>query len=153
MADKSSFKKTTFISIITHIEPYILAQPLKMSSVLLLPPIPKARGAIMVRVARTTYRSAISKKKRMIWKMRISPTMTTKSQVLSPEPKLLSVGVLMVMVLGIPTRSITLPVRVKPMLQIWRLAISRKEKTKVRVNKICGSSPSKPKPEAIARIA
>ena len=66
MADSSSFRKTTFISIITHMEPYILTQPLKMSSVLLLPPIPKAKGAIMVRVARITYRSAISKKKRMI---------------------------------------------------------------------------------------
>ena len=38
IADNSSFKKTTFISIITHMEPYIRAHPLKMSSVLLLPP-------------------------------------------------------------------------------------------------------------------
>lgn len=54
MAESSSFKNTTFISIITHMEPYIRTQPLKISSVLLLPPIPKARGAMIVKTASTT---------------------------------------------------------------------------------------------------
>ena len=54
MAESSSLRNTTFISIMTHIEPYIRAQPLKMSSVFLLPPMPKASGAMMVKTASTT---------------------------------------------------------------------------------------------------
>ena len=41
-------------------EPYILHQPVKISEVFLLPPVAKARGALMVSIARIKYRSAIS---------------------------------------------------------------------------------------------
>ncbi|WP_160209350.1 hypothetical protein [Anaerotruncus colihominis] len=40
IVESSSFKKITFISIITHILPNILHHPLKISSVFLLPPMP-----------------------------------------------------------------------------------------------------------------
>lgn len=57
MVERSSFRKMTFISIITH----------------MLPPIPKARGASTTKIMVTTYRSPISKKNFITWKMRISP--------------------------------------------------------------------------------
>ena len=73
MVERSSFRKMTFISIITHILPNILHHPLKISSVFLLLPMPKARGANTTKITVTTYRSPISKKNFITWKMRISP--------------------------------------------------------------------------------
>ena len=58
--DSSIFTKTTFSTIRRHIEPYILHQPVKMSFVSLLPPMPNASGAQMVSTARMKYRSAIA---------------------------------------------------------------------------------------------
>lgn len=93
MVESSSFKKMTFISIITHMLPNILHHPLKISSVFLLPPIPKARGASTTKITVTTYRSPISKKNLITWKMRISPTIMASSQEES-MPKAFSSGVM-----------------------------------------------------------
>ena len=93
MVESNSFKKMTFISIITHILPNILHPPLKVSSVFLLPPMPKAEGASTTKITVTTYRSPISKKNLMTWKMRISPTIIASSQEES-IPKAFSSGVM-----------------------------------------------------------
>lgn len=93
MVERSSFRKMTFISIITHILPNILHHPLKISSVFLLPPMPKARGANTTKITVTTYRSPISKKNFITWKMRIGPTIMASSQEES-MPKAFSSGVM-----------------------------------------------------------
>ncbi len=61
IADTSSFKNTTLNIIIRHILASILTQPLKISSVFLLPPMEKARGDRTVRTTMITYRSPIWK--------------------------------------------------------------------------------------------
>ncbi|WP_119311294.1 hypothetical protein [Oscillibacter sp. PEA192] len=99
-AEISSFRNMTFIIIITHMEPNIRHQPLKMSSVFLEPPIPKASGAIRTRMAVTTYRSATSKHSFTNCHITTRPTMIIKSQE-APMLKLLSSGMVMVMLVGI----------------------------------------------------
>ena len=58
--EKSILAKTTLSTVSRHIDPYILHQPVKMSFVSLLPPMPNASGAQMVSTARMKYRSAIA---------------------------------------------------------------------------------------------
>jgi hypothetical protein len=62
MADNMSFRHTILITIIKHILPNILDQPLKISNVLLLPPIANASGERITKSTVTTYRSPIWKK-------------------------------------------------------------------------------------------
>ena len=50
----------TFVAMSRHIEPNIRHQPVKMSDVFRLPPMPKASGEVIVSTARIKYRSAIS---------------------------------------------------------------------------------------------
>ena len=50
--DKSILKKITFVTISRHILPNIRHHPVKISDVLLLPPMEKASGAVMVSMAR-----------------------------------------------------------------------------------------------------
>ena len=50
--DSSILKKITFVTIKRHILPNIRHQPVKISEVLLLPPIAKASGAVIVSIAR-----------------------------------------------------------------------------------------------------
>lgn len=100
MAAISSFKKTTFNTIIKHMEPNIRHQPLKISAVFLLPPVAKASGERITRTAVTTYRSAISKKSLTSCHMITKFTMMTSSQD-APMLKLFSSGRLMVTLLGI----------------------------------------------------
>ena len=52
--DSSILKNTTFVTIRRHILPNIRHQPVKISEVLLLPPMEKASGAVMVSMARMT---------------------------------------------------------------------------------------------------
>ena len=87
---RSSLKKTTLIPIRIHIDPYIRHQPLKISEVLRLPPIANAKGAVIVRTARITYRSAISRSSRSTLNMIIRPHMMTSSQEAVSGPKMLS---------------------------------------------------------------
>ena len=78
---------------------------------------------------------------------------TIQIQAASKAPSIDSSGVLISTASGIRISPITVPVTPSPISQICRLATSRKPKTKVRVNRILGSSPSKPIPAAIERIA
>lgn len=80
MAESKNFRKTTYITIIVHMEANIRHQPLKISAVFLLPPMEKASGARMTRTLVTTYRSAISKKSFTNCHMMIRPMMTANSQ-------------------------------------------------------------------------
>ena len=54
IAESIHFKNTTLRAAIRHMLPNIRAQPLKMSAVLLLPPIAKASGESTVSTASTT---------------------------------------------------------------------------------------------------
>ena len=98
-AEISSFRNMTFIIIITHMEPNIRHQPLKMSSVFLDPPMPKASGAMRTRIAVTTYRSATSKHSLTNCHITTMPTMMIRSQE-APIVKLFSSGMVMVTLVG-----------------------------------------------------
>ncbi len=52
--DKSILKNMTFVTISKHMLPNIRRQPVKISDVLLLPPMEKASGAVMDSTARMT---------------------------------------------------------------------------------------------------
>ena len=88
--DKSILKKITWVVINTHILPNIRHQPLKMSEVLLLPPIANASGAVIVSTARITYRSAISSSSRNTLNITITPKRITSSHDAARCPKTLS---------------------------------------------------------------
>ena len=148
----SSFRKMTFITIITHMEPNILHQPLKMSSVFLLPPMPKAKGDSKTRMAVTTYRSATSKHSFTNCHMMTNPTMIISSQE-APRSKLFSSGMVIVTLEGTCRREITCAEIPRPISQICWLARSRKPNTNVLVNRSLGSSPSKPSPVAMLFVA
>lgn len=89
--EMSIFRKMTLNTIMRHIEPNIRTQPLKMSSVLLLPPMAKASGDKMVSTAVTTYRSPTSKNRRTTCHMTINPMMMTSSHD-APMEKVVSSG-------------------------------------------------------------
>ncbi len=54
---------------------------------------------------------------------------------------------------GTSSKAMILDVRFRPISQICGLARSRNENTKVLANSIFGSSPSKPRPETMLRMA
>ena len=116
-AEINSFRNMTFITIITHMEPNIRHQPLKMSSVFLEPPIPRASGAKRTRIAVTTYRSATSKHSFTNCHITTNPTMMIRSQE-APILKLLSSGMVMVTLVGIWSISITWAEIPRPISQI-----------------------------------
>jgi hypothetical protein len=88
IAESSSFRNTVLKIIITQAEANIRTQPLKISSVFLLPPIANASGARITSTASTTYRSAISKKNLITWNMRMSPIIITSSH----EPGIMKIS-------------------------------------------------------------
>ena len=147
--DKSILKKITLVTISRHILPNIRHQPVKISDVLLLPPMEKASGAVMVSMARITYLSAISSSSLKTLNMMITPNMMTSSHAAVREPNTLSSTSCTLTALGICSKSIILEVMLRPMSQICGLASSKNEKTKVRVKSSLGSSPSKPRPDAM----
>ena len=87
--DRSILKKITLVTIKRHMEPYILHQPVKMSAVLLLPPMANASGAVMVSTARITYRSAISSRSLSVLNMIIIPNRIASSHDAVSVPNML----------------------------------------------------------------
>lgn len=87
--DRSILRKITWLTINTHMEPYIRHQPVKISDVLLLPPTPKAKGATMVSTPRMTYRSATSTSSLNTWYMMIRLKIIIRSQETVRLPKAL----------------------------------------------------------------
>ena len=134
-------------------EPNIRHQPVKMSDVFRLPPMPKASGEVIVSTARMKYRSAISIMSLIVWNMTMMPQTTTSSQAPASPPKDASSANVMSTASGISRSAMTVEVMFSPNSQICGLATSRNEKANVLVNSSFGSSASKPSPAAMPRVA
>ena len=134
-------------------EPNIRHQPVKMSDVFRLPPMPKASGEVIVSTARMKYRSAISIMSLNVWNMTMMPQITTSSQAPAIPANDASSANVIFTASGICRSSMTVEVIFSPSSQICGLATSRNEKANVRVNSSFGSSASKPSPAAIPRVA
>ena len=134
-------------------EPNIRHQPLKMSDVFRLPPMPKASGEVIVSTARMKYRSAISIMSLNVWNMTIMPQITTSSHDPVSPPKDASSANVIFTASGISRSAMTVEVIFNPNSQICGLATSRNEKANVRVKSSFGSSASKPRPAAMPRVA
>ena len=154
IADTSSFKNTTLNIIIRHILASILTQPLKISSVFLLPPMAKASGDRIVRTTMITYRSPIWKNILIIWKIRTRPTTRHSSQLESPATSNIDSDASGIWIAeGIISISTTVCESPRPMAHTCREASSRNSMITERPISVRGSSPSKPMPEAIVFIA
>lgn len=151
--DKSILRKITWLTISTHMEPYIRHQPVKMSDVLLLPPTPKASGAAIVSTPRITYRSATSTSSLNTWNMMMILKIMINSQKTERLPKTLLSTRCTSTALGTSIACMSMEVISRQRSQIWGLARRRNEKTKERVNSSLGSSPSKPSPTTILLMA
>ncbi len=150
IAESMNFRKTRLKITIRHILPNIRTQPLKISAVLLLPPMANASGDNTVRTARTTYLSPISKNSLIICTTSITPTMMASSQPASPGTwNVIFVSSGTCTVSGVSSSSITRFVMPKPMSQTWRENTRKNVITNVRANSDCGASPSKPSPDII----
>ena len=147
--DSSILKKITFVTIKRHMLPNIRHQPVKISEVLLLPPMAKASGAVIVSMARMTYRSAISKRSLNTLNITIMPKIMTSSHAAPMAPNTLSSTNVTLTASGIWSSSMIFDVILSPISQICGLASSKNAKTKVRAKSSFGSSPSKPSPTAI----
>ena len=134
-------------------EPNIRHQPLKMSDVFRLPPMPKASGEVIVSTARMKYRSAISMMSLNVWNMTMMPQITTSSQEPVRPPKEASSANVIFTASGISRSAMTVEVIFNPNSQICGLATRRKENANVLVNSSFGSSASKPSPAAMPRVA
>ena len=151
--ESSILKKTMFRAIRKHILPNIRHQPVKISDVLLLPPIAKASGAVMVSMASTMYRSATSSSRERTMNIVITSKMMTSIQDAPKTPKMLPSTRWTLIASGISNSLITFVVMFKTVSQICGLASRRKPNTKVRAKSSLGSSPSKPSPDAMLRMA
>lgn len=147
--ENSILKHTRLVTISRHILPNIRHQPEKMDAVFLLPPMEKANGAVMVSMARITYRSAISTTSPSTLNMTMTLQMMAMIQAAPSAPKTLSSTSFTSAASGTRSSSMILEVRSSPMRQICGLASSRNANTKVRENSSLGSSPSKPRPAAM----
>ena len=143
----------TFVAMSRHMEPNIRHQPVKMSDVFRLPPMPKARGEVIVSTARIKYRSAISIMSLNVWNMTMMPQITTSSQEPVRPPKEASSANVISTASGISRSAMTVEVIFNPNSQICGLATRRKENANVRVKSSFGSSASKPSPAAMPRVA
>ncbi len=153
MTDSISLKNMVLDTMSRHMLPYMRHQPVKMGAVLLLPPMAKASGAAMVSVDSTTYCSAIFSSSFSTFHMMIISNTITTSHPAVRLPKMPASTRCTSIAVGSCKRSITLDVIFSPISQSWELPSSRNANTKLRANSILGSSPSKPRPEAMLRRA
>ena len=153
IADRISFKNTTFITIINSIETYIRIYPVKISFVDLLPPIAKPTGANNVKIATMTYRSPISRNNFTSCMPKSRPMMITSIQPESKSPKKVSSGSFRLICVGMPSSSITFLEIPIPISHICREKTNKNPKIPVRTSKTAGSSPSNPSPENMDFIA
>ena len=109
----------------------------------------KASGAVIVSMARITYRSAISKISPKTLNMIMMSKIITNSHAAVSAPKTLSSTSATLTASGISSKLIMFDVRFNPISHICGLASSKNAKTKVLANRILGSSPSKPRPDAM----
>ena len=153
ITDSSILKNITLETISRHMLPYIRHQPVKMETVLLLPPMEKASGAAMVSVDRTTYCSAIFSRSFSTFHMMMMLQMMTTSHPASRFPRRLASTRCTLTALGSSRSTMILEVISSTSSQSCGLAISRKEKIALLPNSIFGSSASKPRPAAIPFMA
>ena len=151
--ESSILKKTMLVAMSRHMLPNIRHQPAKISDVLLLPPMAKASGAVMVSIASTIYRSATSSSRESTMNMVIRSKIITNIQEAVKTPITLPSTSWTLMASGTSSSAITVLVSPRTVSQICGLARSRKPNTKVRAKSSLGSSPSKPSPEAMLRRA
>lgn len=116
--ESSILKKTIFVAIRKHILPNIRHQPAKISDVLLLPPIAKASGAMMVSIASTIYRSATSSSRESTMNMVMRSKMMTRIQEAVKTPMTLPSTSWTLMASGSSIREITLLVMPRTVSQI-----------------------------------
>ena len=153
ITDSNILKNITFDTIRRHILPYIRHQPVKMETVLLLPPMEKASGAAMVSVDSTTYCSAIFSSSFSTFHMMMKLQTITTSQPANRFPRILASTRCTLTAFGSSRSAMTLAVISSTISQSCGLASSRNEKTALRPNSIFGSSASKPSPDAMPFIA
>lgn len=116
--ENSILQHTRLVTMSRHILPNIRHQPEKMGAVFLLPPMAKASGAVMVSMARTTYRSATSMTRPSTLNMTMTLQIMAISQAAVREPKIPSFTSSTSVASGTRSKSMMLEVRPKPISHI-----------------------------------